>query len=451
MLLVEGAFPSQVIVGQNFGYDVKVTNLTSQALNNVVVYDSFPATLRVVSSEPTAQPGTNNSVMWNLGTLGARETKTVKMTGTATNPGTISTCMSATYSIGLCCSIEAVQASLRLAKVAPAEVSICDNIPVKVTVTNSGQATLRNVRVSDTLPAGLKGTDGRTSMDFDAGTLNAGASKEFTFNVKADKAGSYTNTALASAEGGVKSEQATTTTRVLPPPVLAMKAECPGSIMIGREATAKFTVTNNGETASANTVISAAVPTGTTFSSADSGGAVSAGKVQWNVGTLAPKASKTVTMVVRSMSAGTIQASATATGTCATAVNADCNYPVQGVPDIGTLLTDDDGVVLVGDNHVFRYEVKNQGQTNLTNITVVCELSDGLDFVSSTAAVQPKIDGRKLTFENVHAVLKPGEIKNFTLTCKGTKPGEQFVQSTTSCAELKRSNRNDEQVNYVPR
>ena len=53
--------------------------------------------------------------------------------------------------------------------------------------------------------------------------------------------------------------------------------------------------------------------------------------------------------------------------------------------------------------------------------------------------------------ENVHAVLKPGEVKSFVLTCKGTKPGEQFVQSTTSCAELKRSNRNDEQVNYVAR
>lgn len=450
VLWLEKMYPAEVIAGQTFNYDIKVTNLTNQAVDNVNVYDSLPANFKLVSANPTGQPGPNNTMMWALGSIGARESKLIHLTGQAAGAGQINSCASATFTTALCSTINVVQPALKLAKSAPAEVTVCDPIPVKLVVTNSGTGAAKNVKITDTLPAGLKTSDGKSSVELDAGTLAAGASREFTMNLKADKPGTFNNSAVANAEGGLKADSNSTTTKVTQP-VLAIKAECPGMIMIGREATCKFTVTNNGDSASANTVVTAPLPTGTTFSSADNGGASSAGKVTWNLGSLAPKASKTVTMVVRSMSAGTIQATATATGTCATPVNADCNYPVEGVPDIGTLLTDDDGVVLVGDNHVFRYEVKNQGQTNLTNITVVCELSDGLEFVSSTAAVQPKIEGKKLTFLNVHAVLKPGEVKNFTLTCKGTKPGEQWIQSNTSCAELKRANRNDEQVNYVPR
>ena len=450
VLWLEKIYPAEVIAGQTFDYDIKVTNLTGVAVDNVNVYDSLPTNFKLASANPTGQPGPNNTMMWSLGSIGPRESKLIHLTGQATGAGQINSCASATFTSALCSTINVVQPALKLAKTAPSDVTICDNIPVKLVVSNSGTGAARNVKVTDNLPAGLKTSDGRTSVTLDAGTLAAGASREFSMTLKADKAGNYTNNASAVADGGLKADSNSTTTKVTQP-VLAIKAECPQGVLIGREIACKFTVTNTGDTPAANTVVSAPVPAGTSFSSADNGGSASGGKVNWNLGTLAPNASKTIGMVVRSTNAGTIQLSATATGNCAAAVTDGCTTPVQGVPDIGTLLTDDDGVVLVGDNHVFRYEIKNQGQVDLTNITVVCELSDGLEYVSSTAAVQARVEGKKFTFQNVHAVLKPGEVKNFTITCRGTKPGEQWIQSNTSCAELKRSNRNDEQVNYVAR
>src|SRR6185295_4732612 len=124
--------------------------------------------------------------------------------------------------------------------------------------------------------------------------------------------------------------------------------------------------------------VTAQMPSGITFVSADSGGTATAAAVTWNVGTLAPKDCKTFSYTVRTVGAGELRTTATASCTCAAQVSDGCTVPVRGVPDIGTFLTDDDGVVQVGETHIFHYDVKNQGQVDLTNVKSVLTLDDGL-------------------------------------------------------------------------
>ena len=59
-------------------------------------------------------------------------------------------------------------------------------------------------------------------------------------------------------------------------------------------------------------------------------------------------------------------------GPCSSPVSAGCNVNVKGVPDIGTLVTDGDGVVLVGNNHTYTVEV---------DPGVLKPVGDGADFV----------------------------------------------------------------------
>ncbi|MCC6678712.1 MAG: DUF11 domain-containing protein [Phycisphaerales bacterium] len=441
-IMLEKIAPSEVIAGQPFDYIIRVTNLTSLSLDNVVVTDTLSPNFKVLSSNPAAE----GTYRWSLGTFKPGESKDIKISGQAASVQPLSSCATVTYTSSLCININVVQPSLKITKTATPEITVCDSIQYKITVSNPGTGMARGVKVRDQLPAGVTDAAGKSLVEFDAGDLAPGTSKDFTFAGKAAKPGTYANSAAATAAGGLTADSGPAST-VVRQPVLTIKAECQGTIMQGRNATFKFTVCNTGDTGAASTVVTAPIPAGATFVSADTGGTASGTGVTWNLGTLAPKDCKTVSYTVRSSTAGDLKASATATATCAAQVSDSCTTGVKGVPDIGTQLDDDNGVVQVGETHVFHFEVRNQGQIDLTNVKVVFTLDDGLDFVSS-APIAGQGAGRTATI-NI-GTLKIGQTVKVDVVGKGTKPG-QFVIRGLTTSDQTRPVTNDEQVNYVER
>lgn len=445
-ILVRKNLPAEVVAGQPFDYEIVVQNLTNGSLDNVVLTDNMSSNFKLNASNPQAD-ASGSTIKWNIGTLSPRESKTIKANATATGGvGTISGCAAVTYANSLCCNVNVVQPALKLVKTQPADANLCDAIPVKLVVTNSGSGPARNVKVVDNLPAGLTTSDGKTNLSFDAGTLAAGQSREFNFMAKAGKNGAYSNTATASADGGLSANaQASTTFRQ---PVLAVKAECPGNNLIGRELTFKYTVTNSGDMACSNTTLTASVPG--SFVSADGGGASAGGNVTWNVGNLGPNESKSFTAKVRSTGAGTLNTSVIArcgSCSCCPEAKAQCSVNISGSPDIGTAVTDNDGLPLVGDNHTYDLEVKNQGQVPLTNVKMVVTVPAEYSFVSS--ASNPQVAGNKYTFN--FGNLAPGQTARAQVTIKSNKAGEFLVIGETTATEIKLPIRDDEFTNFLDR
>lgn len=448
-LAIEKSWPCEMQAGQEFTFDICATNLTSTtSLSDVVVIDESPAGLKIVKTEPSVTGG--QQMTWNVGTLAPGEKKCLKITAVATSAGTLTNCWTGRYSLSQCITMNVTNPALKVTKTMPAEVLLCDTIPVSIEVTNTGTGTARDVKVSDKLPAGLKMASGAGEFNSEAVSLAAGQSRKFDFTVKADKTGVYSNSASAAGAGGLTAASNQTTTKVVQP-VLTLQAQCPGTILIGRTATFKLTVGNTGDATCNNTILTVPVPAGTTFQSATQGGAAGGGGISWNLGAVKPGESKTVEFTLRAGGAGQITINGTVNCTCSAPATATCSTGVQGTPDIGTLLTDDDGVVMVGDPHVYRYEVQNQGQIDLTNTKVVITLPEGLEFVSSTAPKAPQIEGRKLIFTGVIGVLKPGQRPAFTLTCKATTAGEKLVISETTADQIKTPIRDDELTVFVDR
>jgi uncharacterized repeat protein (TIGR01451 family) len=385
---------------------------------------------------------------WAIGELGPNETEIIKVNARADRVGAATNCINASYANALCLATNVVEPAIALTKTATAEATPCDTITLKYEVRNSGTGMAEGIRVRDTLPAGLTTTDGKTAIDLDAGSLSPGQSKALTVNVKAAKPGRYESGATAAATGGLTASAAAAATTVRQP-VLTIDADCGSGILLGRTAAFKFVVKNTGDAPAANTVVTASLPKGAQFVSADSSGAMGSTGVSWNLGTLAPGASKTVSYQVRSMTAGTMQTSAKVAAVCAAEVTDACEASVQGVPDIGTMLTDDDGVVLVGDNHVYDMDVENQGQVDLTNVKVVFTLPDGLAFVSAQGIAAPAGTGNVLTF-NV-GTLKAKEKKAWKVTVKGNRAGEYRVSTDTTADQIRQPMRQDEITVYVDR
>jgi len=365
-LLLEKVVPAEVMVGKPFSYEYRVINLTDYHLSQIVVSDKVTDNFAAGDATPKSDSVSGGVATWKIDHLAPRETKTILVTGSASTEGTVTTCGWATYLPILCEPIKVVKPAIELVKTMPAQVTQCDPIPVKLVVKNSGTSPLTGVKVTDTLPSGLT-SDVPTT--FDAGTLAPGQSKEFTFNAKASRTGSFTNPAQATSVQGVDATAQASVNVVKP----ALEIACltpdikDGPLgtkfteMIGRPFEVCWEVKNTGDAASATTVIEIPVPSGLNFRSATDGGTATGGNLVWNVGSLAPGASKKVCATFSGASGGDYAFKASAKGVCAEPASTSCSVFIQGVNAILVEVVDDPDPIQVGEETTYTIRVTNQG------------------------------------------------------------------------------------------
>ncbi|MCX6928690.1 MAG: DUF11 domain-containing protein, partial [Verrucomicrobia bacterium] len=228
LIKMNKTMPPEVALGKEF---MAQLHLTAQACAaNVVVRDTVPANASYVRSEPAATLD-GNRLTWQLGDLESGDSRDIKLWLKAEQEGTIVNCASVSADPRTCAATRVVHPAIQLAKKAPAEVVICDPIPMTLTVRNTGSSALTAVKVNDPLPSGLT-SDGKSSLAFDAGTLAPGESKEFKFNATASKTGEFVNKATAASAQGVTAEASSKT--VVREPVLTVACAAPDQRYMGR-------------------------------------------------------------------------------------------------------------------------------------------------------------------------------------------------------------------------
>lgn len=430
-ILVEKFFPRTVTAGAPFDYEIRVTNLTSLDLDNVQIWDAIPNNFRLISADPSVTSQDAGTLMWMLGAMGPGEVRTIKVRGSAPAEGKIQACAKVAYDTSLCNEILVVQPALTLAVETVPEVSICDMIPVKYTVCNTGSGAATNVVVTETLPDGLT-VNGSREVRFTVATLAAGQCQDFTVMAKAGKTGTFTVDGGAAADNDL-SATAEAKRTVVRQPVLAIEVECPSQVLAGasvREVQIKVTVKNTGDMASANTVVESAMPAGARFVRASDGGVASGSTVQWALGSLAPNATKTFTYAVVPDARGAQQVSARAQGVCANPVNAQCSFDVKGIPAVLLEVVDLDDPIRVGDEVTYRITVTNQGSAQDTNIRIVATLEDNITFVRASG--QHRVNGKRVEFAAV-PVLAAKQQVTFEVTVRATGGGDTrfFVEMNT--------------------
>ena len=430
VLRVEKHAPKEVQVGKDFDYAIKLTNLTDAALSDVVLTGRLPANFKVADSTPKADI-TGQVAKWDVGQLGPRESKTFVARGSATRTGAMVCCSEVTFrNPKFCLTLSAVQPALKVTKTAPAEVILCDEITSKIVVSNTGSGQASNVKVADMLPAGMRTLDGKGAVSFDAGTLGPGQSKEFVLKTKASRTGKYVNKATATADDGLTatSQDAVTTVRQ---PVLKLTKTAPKMRYVGRHATYVLTVTNKGDAPARDTVLVDTLPANATFVQASEGGRMARGKVTWQLGTLAPGASKTASVTLRMSTRGTVLNLATANAYCAKAAD-QATTAVKGIPAILLECVDVEDPIEVGAKVTYVITVTNQGSADGTNIVVACTLPAAEEFLSAQGPAKETVKGKQVTFAPLKS-LAPKAKAVYRLVVKGTQTGDvRFKVSLTS-------------------
>ena len=428
--------PNEVGLNRNFNYTIKISNLTETTLTDIIVTEHLPDNFQYMSSNPAAR-SEDKKLIWNIDTLGPKARKQFSVTGMATYTEPLEHCTTViTPVIPACASIAVIQPELKLTKTAPAEVLLCDLIPVRYIVTNEGTGSIQNVKVIENLPAGLRTTDGKNELVFDAGTLGAGQSRQFTAELRATQTGTFVSSAIASSTTGFRVESPATSTSV-GMPIITISKTGPENLYIGRPAAYEIMISNKSDVPAKNTILEDTIPDGVAEVKATAGAKLSGSKLIWEFGTLEPNASKNVRVTYTPTKAGTLINSATAMAYCAEAVTSTMRTTVTGIPALALEVVDIEDPVRVGSHATYVIRVQNQGSATATNIRIACLLESNVQYVSSAGATASSQEGQTVRFYPLGS-LAPKAQAAWRVVVEAVRPGDVRFKAVMNADQLSR-------------
>ena len=428
--------PNEVGLNRAFNYTIKISNLTETNLTDIIVTELLPDNFKYMSSNPAAK-SEEKKLIWNIDSLGPKANKQFSVSGMATYTAPLEHCTTViTPVIPACASIAVIQPELKLTKTAPAEVLLCDLIPVRYVVTNAGTGSIQNVKVIENLPAGLRSTDGKSELVFDAGALGAGQSRQFTAELRATQTGTFVSSAIATSTTGLRVESSATSTSV-GMPVLTISKVGPDNLYIGRPAAYEITITNTSNVIAKNAILEDTIPDGVAEVKATAGAKLSGSKLIWEFGTLEPNASKNVRVTYTPTKAGTLINSATASAYCAEAVTSTMKTSVTGIPALAMEVVDIEDPVRIGSNATYVIRVENQGSATATNIRVACLLENNVQYVSSAGATVGSLEGQTVRFYPLGS-LAPKAQAAWRVVVEAVRPGDVRFKVVMNADQLGR-------------
>jgi uncharacterized repeat protein (TIGR01451 family) len=434
---LDKVMPKEVGLNKPFTYTIKVANLTSTTLTDIIVTEDLPENFKFLSANPSAKQEEDNLLFWEIPTLGPKSVKQITISGQATYIDSLKHCTTViTPVIPACAVVQVIQPELKLTKTAPEEVLLCDPIQVRYLVTNSGTGYVQNVKIVETLPSGLRTTGGRSDVVFDAGTLMAGQSQQFSVELRATRTGEYVSKAVANSTTGLRAESAPTTTAVKLP-ILTIEKTGPNRQYIGRPITYQITVTNKSDVTARNTVVEDMIPEGVKSVRGTAGAKLLGPKLVWEIGMLEPGAAESVKVSFTPTKAGTLINSATASAYCADAVTSTVRTIVRGIPAILMEVIDVDDPIRVGERGTFVVRVKNQGSAPAQNIRISCILEDYVRFVSSAGATSGTLEGQTIRFLPLGTLAPKAEVA-WRVVFEAVRAGDMRFKAILNMDEMTR-------------
>ncbi|MEO0605564.1 MAG: hypothetical protein AAF211_29300 [Myxococcota bacterium] len=155
--------------------------------------------------------------------------------------------------------------------------------------------------------------------------------------------------------------------------------------------------------------------------SVSDGGTFSANSASFNLGSLAPGASRELEVFVDPSVRGTVTTTSTLSADCADTVSSSCETAIEGIPAVLLEVVDLVDPVLVGGETTYVITVTNQGSALDEQISVVCEIEEGVEFVSATGATAGSARGRTITFTPLPS-LAPKQQAEWRVVVRGVSP-----------------------------
>lgn len=439
--------PATADLNQQFTYNIEVTNSSeSKSVTNLVVTDTLPAGMTYVNSTPTANV-TGSTVAWNVGGLAPGNSSFVQLTVEATQSGTWTNYVNAVCAEGLMVESEVTTqvglSNVDLTKYGPSQLSQGATGIYTITARNNGSNTLTGVTVTDQIPAGMSyvssspiGSKVGNTVTWSLGSLAASQQRQMTLRLRADSAGTWTNTATVSTNEGLSDTDSATTTVGGTTGLLNLTKNGPATLNQDANGTYTITVTNTGGSTLTNVTVTDQIPTGLSYVSSSPIGSVIGKTVTWSLGSLYVNQQRQMTLVLKGNSTGTWTNSATVTSNEGPTDTDSATTVVSAIPGGMTMYSyDTRDPLAVGEFTTYVIVTRNQGTTTLHNLVIENVIPLQMSFVSASGPSGYTVSGQTVTFNPITSVA-PNQLITFYVTARAESVGPALNISTMTYDEF---------------
>jgi hypothetical protein len=296
-----------------------------------------------------------------------------------------------------------------------------------VTVTNPGSGVAKDVTIEAIIPDGLEHAKGK-KVTMSVGSLSPGESRSVRLALAA--VGGGMQNLVVQARGAANLEHGVVSKIKVIAPSLALVAGGPSLRYVDRKAHYSFTVTNNGSAATNNVRVVESLPEGFEFLSADKGGKFdwSNKSVSWFVGRMEPGQSVQLALESKPKKLGSYIHKVKAYAENGPAAESQVETKVDGTAELVMDVVDLDDPVEVGVETGYEIRVRNDGSKSAANVSIACELPQGVILVEAQGPTSHVAEKGLLVFKGLKE-LAPQQTSMYTVRVKGKSAGHLRFQA----------------------
>ncbi|MCC5806473.1 MAG: DUF11 domain-containing protein [Opitutales bacterium] len=380
-------------VGSDFTYRIRVE--AKENLANIRVHEELPDNVRFTRSSPSPSEEDGQNLLWAYDRQSAGSSRTFDVTVVPTTEGRFEPCTIVTADPILCLPMYAGSANLAISKTGPDNAEVGETITFDVTVTNTGTAPARNVRIEDELPRGLSA---RGAVTDSVRSLDPGESHTFPVEARANETGEFLNRASAVADG-VDRVSDDHLVRVAQPGIEIEKTG-PEREFVFSPARYDIVVRNTGDVTLDDVVVTDTLPEGAEL--VDAGGADHSGRtLTWRINSLSAGSERSYSIAYTS-NVPTTLTNRVAVETARGLSDSDsATTRFVAAPGVKSVMYDDNDPIRVGDTVTYIVEITNQGQFESVSVEGYLTLSSELEYIDASGPSRFTFEDGQIRFAEV--------------------------------------------------
>ncbi len=438
-ILVERGTPEKVPLGKPYEYEIRLTNLADHELSDVVVDENLGDAVTLNHAEPAPAAAAGKSARWDFGTLAKGQTVSIRVNATPGATGALASRCEVRYRALIGGMVMVVEPKLSIESAVPAQSLVDEPVGVRFTVTNPGTGDANGVVISGELPQGVTTIDGESAVKIDVGSLPAGATREFTVQVKGTQTGAHALKAVATSGDGLTAEAGEAKLEVRRAQ-LEVQAQAPADWLLDRPLAWTLKVKNAGDGDARNAKVDVTLPEGVTYVGASETVQATGGPLRWDLGTLAAGQERTLELKVSASQPSEVELAAKASADFAEAATATAKTRFQGVAALSLEVVDNEDPIAVGGEVSYTILVRNQGSAPARNVRVECALEEGMALAGADGATTREGSGepaKTFAFVSLDS-LAPGQTATWSVKVKAEKAGDVRFRASVTSGEMER-------------
>ena len=435
-LSVETLGPSQVVIGKEATFKIRLRNLGDPVAESVLLRINTPLGAQIVSAQPSR--GQTNALAaakqkpleWRLDRLEAHATEFLTLRIVPRKSDSFD--LGVTWTLAPIASqarIKVQEPKLNLEIIGPHEIDYGDTKLYRLTITNPGNGVAENVQLK------LKPLDGssRPMAVRDVGSIEPGAKQVMEVELTARQIGYLNVEAVVIADTDLKTSARQ---RVLVRRAqLAVAAKGPDMNYAGTTATYRFHVDNQGNSSAKNIRVIATLPTGGDYLDSSDQGEWNpeTRQVVWKVPALVAQNNQSFEVRVSLSHPGENLFGVRLSADDDLAASSEVKTFVEALADLQLVINDPRGPVPVEEETTYEVLISNRGTKAAEMVDVVVFFSEGIEPIS-VAGGSAKVNTGQVIFHPIEQIA-PGEDVVYKIAARANSSGNHVFRTEVACEE----------------